>query len=138
MDTACGQELTYPRPPSHYADQEEPPQEGERFDYDAHPTRYYFDVETMGSMAPDLIVNEGIKVMQQKLASIIVGLTGEAEGEGGLRSPEYGGDTWEQADQGYTTPYGGATGNQGAWGADGSTTPYGTTPYGNPGQSGWN
>ncbi len=98
--------------------------------------RYYFDVETAGNLAPDVVVNEGIKVMQQKLASIIVGLTGDGEGaEGGLRSPEYGGDAYGQ-DPGYTTPYGN-TGNQSAWGGDGGTTPYGTTPYGNPGQSGW-
>ena len=92
-------------------------------------------------MPPDVIVNEGIKVIQQKLASIIMGLTGEGEGgEGGLRSPDYnGGDGWDPADQGYTTPYGGGnTGAQGGWGADGGTTPYGTTPYGNAGQSGWN
>ncbi len=83
-----------------------------------------------------MVVNEGIKVIQQKLASIIVGLTGDGEGgEAGLRSPEYGGDAYGQ-DPGYTTPYGN-TGNQSAWGGDGGTTPYGTTPYGNPGQSGW-
>ncbi|KAK3321000.1 DNA-directed RNA polymerase II 33 kDa polypeptide [Cercophora scortea] len=128
-------------PPSEYADWEEPPQEGEPFDYDAVPSRFYFNVETVGSFPPDAIVAEGIKVLQQKLAGLIHELT---EGEGGEngdyngpRSPEYnnGGEAaWQ--DQGYTTPYGNG-GNQSAWGGGaGGTTPYGATPYG-AGQSSW-
>lgn len=123
-------------PPSEYADWEEPPQEGEPFDYDAVPNRFYFNVETAGNLAPDVIVTEGIKVLQTKLASLIKDLTNDdsADGAGGEyngpRSPEFGGgggDAWQ--DQGYTTPYGNG-GNQSSWGGAGGTTPYGTTPYG--------
>ncbi|KAJ4307194.1 RNA polymerase II subunit 3 [Collariella sp. IMI 366227] len=67
-------------PPSEYAEWEEPPQEGEPFDYDAVPNRFYFNVESAGNLAPDVIVSEGIKVLQQKLAGLIHELT---EGEGG-------------------------------------------------------
>lgn len=127
---------------SEYAAYEDPPQEGEPFDYDAEPNRFYVRVETSGCLPPDTIVQEGVKVLQQKLAGLIHELT---EGEGGAaagggnyngpQSPEYsGGEGWQ--DQGYTTPYGNG-GNQSSWGGAGGTTPYGTTPYGNPGQSGW-
>lgn len=131
------------RPPSEYASYEDPPQEGEPFDYDAEPSRFYVRVETAGGLPPDSIVQEGVKVLQQKLAGLIHELNegeGDAGGAGanynGPQSPEYsGGAGWQ--DQGYTTPYGNG-GNQSSWGgAAGGTTPYGTTPYGNPGQSGW-
>jgi DNA-directed RNA polymerase II subunit RPB3 len=120
---------------------EDPPQEGEPFDYDAVPNRFYFDVESTGSLAPEVIVQEGIKVMQQKLAQIIQGLTEDdgganaANGYAGPRSPDdNGGDAWN--DQGFTTPYGNG-GNQSSWGGQGGTTPYSSTPFGDPGQTGW-
>ena len=125
------------RPLSRYADLEEPPQEGEPFDYDAVPNTFYFDVETAGGLSPDQIVIQGIKVLQHKLAGLIHDIEGDGEGDyNGPRSPEYGGggDAWQ--DQGYTTPYGNA-GQPSGWGAGGATTPYGTTPYGNPGQNSW-
>jgi DNA-directed RNA polymerase II subunit RPB3 len=132
--------LTFPtRPPSKYADREDPPQEGEAFNYDAVPGVFYFDVESAGGMPADIIIPEGISVLQQKLASVIQGLM-EPDGDGangdydGPRSPGGFGDGGFQ-DPGYTTPYGNG-GNQGAWGG-GGTTPYGQTPYGNAGQSGW-
>jgi DNA-directed RNA polymerase II subunit RPB3 len=96
------------------------------------PNRFYFNVETAGSMPADAIVTEGIKVLQMKLAGLVHNLSDEGDdGEyNGPRSPEYagGGDGWGQ-DQGFTTPYGNG-GNQSAWGGAGGTTPYGTTPYG--------
>ncbi|KAK0634983.1 DNA-directed RNA polymerase [Bombardia bombarda] len=128
-------------PMSEYADWEEPPQEGEPFDYDAVANRFYFNVETAGNIPPETIVTEGIKVLQQKLAGLIHELTeGDNEnGNGdynGPRSPEFngGGEGWQ--DPGYTTPYGNG-GNQSAWGGGGATTPYGQTPYGGAGQGGW-
>ncbi|KAL9949543.1 45 kDa subunit of RNA polymerase II [Verticillium nonalfalfae] len=133
-------------PKSRNADQEDPPQEGEPFDFDAKPGRFYFDVETVGSLDPDQIIQEGIKIMQEKLALMLHTLTGEAEGGGmdggdfdGPRSPDMNMDGQGWNDQGYTTPYNG--GNQTAWGGGGSaTTPYNNaTPYGASGQSGgWN
>ncbi|KAL2117242.1 hypothetical protein VTJ04DRAFT_9410 [Mycothermus thermophilus] len=119
-------------PPSEYAAWEEPPQEGEPFDYDAVPNRFYFNVETAGPLPPDVIISEGIKVLQQKLAGLIHELADEGSGaNGGPRSPEYGaGAAMDGFNGGYTTPFGNAAGNQSAWGGAGGTTPYGTTPYG--------
>lgn len=127
-------------PKSKYADWEDPPQEGEPFDYDAVPSRFYFEVESAGNMEPDAIIQEGIKTLQTKLAGLIHGL-GEKDGMNGdydgPRSPDAnmgGGNDWQ--DQGFTTPYGNG-GNQSAWGGGGGATPYGQTPYGNSGQGGW-
>ncbi|KAI0601906.1 DNA-directed RNA polymerase [Biscogniauxia sp. FL1348] len=124
-------------PKSKYADWEEPPAEGEPFDYNAVPSRFYYEVEGAGNIEPDAIIQEGIKELQKKLAGLIHGL-GENDGMNGdydgPRSPDAmdGGVGWQ--DQGYTTPYGNA-GNASAWGG-GAATAYGTTPYGNSG-AGW-
>lgn len=100
------------------------PAEDEPFDYNAVPTRFFFDVETVGGIDPDQIVLQGIKHLQQKLASVIHELSGDS-GDGvdfgGAQSPQMNGGYAGQ-DAGYTTPYGGG----------GSTTPFGATPYGGP------
>lgn len=131
-----------PRPKSKYAAWEEPAQEGEPFDYDAVPERFYFEVESVGNLDPDAIVQQGIKVLQQKLAACIQDLT---EGEGGNdgfdgpRSPDMGmngANGWDNP--GYTTPYQ-AGGQASTWGGQqGGATPYGATPYGQPAANGWN
>ena len=135
--------LTHRRPQSKYAAWEDPPQEGEPFDYDAVPGRFYFEVESAGALEPDAIVQQGIKVLQQKLAAIIQDLTdgdGPAMNGGDFgppRSPdaEMNGAGWN--DPGYTTPYGNG-GGASAWGGQGAATPYGATPYGqNAGSNGW-
>ena len=138
-------DLTNHRPKSKYAEWEEPPQEGEPFDFDAVPERFYFEVESAGNLEPDAIIQQGIKVLQQKLAAVIRDLT-DGEGQtngvngGGFdapRSPDMGmnGQGWQ--DQGYTTPYGQNGGNAGTWGNAGAATPYGATPYGQNGPNGW-
>ncbi len=144
-------------PKSKYADWEEPAQEGEPFNYDAVPGRFYFELESAGNMEPDAVVQEGIKVLQQKLAGIIAGLGSGTEGldgaldmGGGMsggddfgapRSPGFGGadEPWNGGggDQaGFATPYGAAPAPTGEWG-NGSTTPYGATPYGASGGESW-
>ncbi|MCJ1400285.1 45 kDa subunit of RNA polymerase II [Xylographa trunciseda] len=129
-------------PKSKNAEWEEPPLEGAPFNYDAQPSEFYFDVESIGNLEPDAVIQQGIKVMQQKLAAVIQELTGD-EGRGGEveyepRSPgamnggaagDYGGGI----EGGYTTPYGNG-GNASAWGGGGQT-PYGATPYGQ--NNGW-
>lgn len=100
------------------------------------PTRFFFDVETVGGLEPDQIVTQGIKTLQTKLAEVIHVLRGgdEANGAdfGGAQSPQMNGAGFGGQDNGYTTPYAG--GNASVWGAAnpaaGSTTPYGATPYG--------
>ena len=107
------------------------PQEGEAFDYDAVPTRFFFDVETVGGLEPDQIVQQGIKVLQQKLAGVIQELQGGDDSHGmdgfGGQSPQMNGAGYGVQDPGYTTPA--AYGGNSAWGG-GATTPYGATPYG--------
>lgn len=142
-------------PKSKYAEWEEPAQEGEPFDYDAVPGRFYFELESAGNMEPDVVVQEGIKVLQQKLAGIIAGLGSTAEGlDAGM---DMGGDM-NGADEyvpqspggfgggggafggaaGSFTPYDSAPAGDagGQWGV-GGTTPYGATPYGSGGDA-WN
>ncbi|KAI5299168.1 45 kDa subunit of RNA polymerase II [Ascosphaera pollenicola] len=118
------------------------------FDYDAVPSVFYFDVESVGSLEPDAIVQQGITVLQRKLANVISSL--EAS-EGGNAEDAFGGamgmdlpggqspDGYEppEATDGGFTSYGMGSGapEQGGgsvWGAPGmgGATPYGTTPYG--------
>ncbi|KAH7367243.1 DNA-directed RNA polymerase II subunit RPB3 [Plectosphaerella cucumerina] len=130
-------------PDSKNAHQEDPPQENEPFDYNAVPSKFYFDVESAGNIEPDQIIQEGIKIMQEKLALVLHTLTGEADtamnGDDfdGPRSPNMAMDEGGWQDQGYTTPYN--AGNQSSWGGNNATTPYNTsTPYGASGSSGWN
>ncbi|CAJ2511617.1 Uu.00g072420.m01.CDS01 [Anthostomella pinea] len=125
-------------PASKNANFEEPPAEGEPFDYDAVPSKFYFEVESAGNIEPDNIIHEGIKEIQKKLAGLIHGLgenDGMDAGYDGPRSPDGmdGGAGWQ--DQGFTTPYGN-TGGTTAWGGGGAATAYGTTPYGNSGSGG--
>jgi DNA-directed RNA polymerase II subunit RPB3 len=114
-----------------------PEQEGEPFNYDAVPTRFFYDVETVGGLPPDQIVLKGIQTLQMKLANIITHLreTDNMDGVdfGGAQSPTMNGGYGGQ-DAGYTTPYGGGGGGSvwapGGGAAQGGTTPYGATPYG--------
>lgn len=121
------------------------------------PSLFYFDVESVGSLEPDAIIQQGIKVLQQKLAAVIQELTGAGDGGArglngdamamdmngygaGPRSPDMngvglGGRDYDM-DHGYTTPFvngGGGGGGASAWGGGGGTTPYGATPYGQNG-----
>jgi DNA-directed RNA polymerase II subunit RPB3 len=130
------------RPKSKYAEWEEPPQDGETFDYDGVPDRFYFEVEGVGNLEPNEIIQGGIKVLQNKLAQLLHSMSGKDPDEemngafAGPRSPDMNMDTtnpWPE--QGFTTPYGNG-GSQSAWGGN-ATTPYTTTPYGQSGQSGW-
>lgn len=103
------------------------------FNPDAVPSTFFFDVEGIGNLEPDQIVQQGIRVLQNKLAEIIQGLggagMGDMNGDGG-QSP----DAYEPApaDAGYTTAYqpNGTGGQTSAWGGMGGATPYGATPYG--------
>ncbi|KAF4594882.1 RNA polymerase II subunit 3 [Ophiocordyceps camponoti-floridani] len=144
-------------PKSKYAEWEEPPQEGEPFNYDAVPDRFYFEVETSGTMEPDQIVQGGIRALQQKVGALLKGLDprkygGDEADFDEPRSPDMNmdGGTTPWQDQGTSTPYGGHmtaygggnTAYGGGGGSGGGGTSYGggagpfdaTTPYG---QSSW-
>jgi len=111
------------------------------FDYDAEPDRFYFNVETVGTIDAETCFQQGIRVLQQKIAGVINELTpsgaANAEEEYAPRSPD-------AVDQGLGagggfTPYGGAASAWGGttpYGGGGGATQYGaTTPYGQP--NGW-
>lgn len=117
------------RPKSKYAAWEDPPQDGEPFDYDAVPTRFYFEVESAGNLEPDSVIQQGIRVLQQKLAVVIQDL-GEEDTAGGMngadsyapRSPDVGvngGAGWADS---YTTPFGNS-GQANSW-EGGAATPF--------------
>ncbi|TFA98627.1 DNA-directed RNA polymerase II subunit RPB3 [Trichoderma ghanense] len=126
-------------PKSKYAEWEEPPQEGEPFDYDAVPNRFYFEVEASGTLEPDLIIQGGIRVLQQKIGALLKGLDprkygGDDTDMDGPRSPDMNmdGGTTPWQDGGYTTPYGNNTAYGGGNTAYGGGTSYGggATAYG--------
>lgn len=133
------------RPNSKNAGWEDPPADGAPFDYDAQPSKFYLEIESIGNLEPDAVVQQGIKVIQQKLAAVLQELEGSsrdggrgvtdgfgAGDDGGAGGMVNGGGGDYMGEQGYTTPYvnnGGAS----TWG--GGATPYGATPYGQ--QNGW-
>ncbi|KAM4060553.1 RNA polymerase rpb3/RpoA insert domain-containing protein [Hirsutella rhossiliensis] len=126
-------------PKSKYAEWEEPPQEGEPFNYDAVPDRFYFEVETSGTMEPDQIVQGGIRALQQKIGALLKGLDprkygGDEADFDGPRSPDLNmdGGTTPWQDQGTTTPYGG---NMTAYGGGNTSYGGGGTSYGGAGTS---
>lgn len=96
------------------------------------------DIETVGSLPPDEILRQGIKYLQEKLASVVQSIQQtnggiDPEGYDGGRSPDmngqngYGGG--DRFDDGFTTPYGGDAG------VNGGTTPFGG--YGGGYSNGW-
>lgn len=137
------------RPLSKNATWEDPPSSTLPFDYDAAPSRFYFEVESVGNLEPDVLVQQAVKVMQQKLAVVIRDLeggsgnpdaplgdpNGPAAGPDGLGfgNPGFGASDPGPGEQGFATPFLGAQETGSVWG--GGATPYGATPYG---QNGWN
>lgn len=102
------------------------------------PTRFFYNVETVGGLSPDEIVTQGIGVLQEKLAGVIAELTGVRGGQdgdfGGAQSPTMNGGY--AGDGAFTPGYGGASQyGDPMGGVQGGTTPFGATPYG--GGSNW-
>ena len=140
-------------PRSKNAEWEEPPQEGEPFDYDKEPDRFYINIEGTGVMPPDTIFHSAVKTLQTKLASMLQELSPNAQQNQDLAQPPQSPDMMDMtgAATAYnnTTAYGAGSvygggggfggGNTSVWGGagggvPGGTTPYGATPYG---QNGW-
>lgn len=102
-------------PKSKNADWEEPPKDNEPFDYNAKPSKFYMNVETVGPLKPNEVVSRGVEVLQKKLAGIIQALermdrqaaAGPAEINGG--NSHYGGNT------GMFSPNDGGYGNNRQW-----------------------
>jgi DNA-directed RNA polymerase II subunit RPB3 len=105
---------------------------------DAVPTQFYMTVETVGSLDAAECFQQGIRVLQQKVANIFEELTG-ATTQGAYTNGNAGGND-EYVPQspgemagGYTAYQG--PGSQSAWGGAGYQTQYGTSPQYNGG--GW-
>lgn len=58
-------------PESKNAGEEEPPAEGAPFDPNRKANRFYFDVETVGSMHPAEIVETGLSLLEYRTAQIV-------------------------------------------------------------------
>ncbi|KAM6502272.1 DNA-directed RNA polymerase II, subunit 3 [Amanita muscaria] len=132
-------------PLSENAKEEEAPRDDELFDFNGQPTKFYFEVETDGSLGPQEVVMKGLAELQTKLANLILGLKSQPEfdmmangeqnkgqvtenawggGGGGAGSSTSGG----AGSGGWTAPggWGGATSPR-AGGWAGSTSPNRTT-----------
>ncbi|KZP34686.1 RBP11-like subunits of RNA polymerase [Athelia psychrophila] len=107
--------------------EEEPPREDEVFDYNAKPRKFYFEVETDGSLGPQEVVMKGLAELQTKLANLILGLKTQPEldmmagddGPGDAPAPT----TWGQTEPAAAAP--------GGWGATASP-PAAAPAWGNP------
>lgn len=62
-------------PPSKNSEYEDPPAEGDTFDYKAKANTFYMNVETVGSVSIEQVVLRGIDTLQKKVASILLALT---------------------------------------------------------------
>lgn len=62
-----------------------PPSTTAPFAYDAVPSKFYLEVESVGNLEPDAVVQQAIKVLQQKLAAVIQELEGP-HADGGFRA----------------------------------------------------
>ncbi|TFK54215.1 RBP11-like subunits of RNA polymerase [Heliocybe sulcata] len=68
-------------PLSDNAREEEPPRDDEPFDFNAKPQRFYFEVETDGSLGPQEVVMKGLQELQRKLANLVLNAKAEQEPE---------------------------------------------------------
>lgn len=102
------------------------------------PSRFYLDVESVGSLPPDEILQQGIKYLQEKLAAVIDTFNSKNEtADGfpdGVRSPgqDYALGGMGGGGAGYETPYGAGQDGRTPYGAGGfgGSTPYGNAPNG--------
>ncbi|KAG5651770.1 hypothetical protein H0H81_007523 [Sphagnurus paluster] len=104
------------------AQEEEPPRDGEPFDFNAQPRTFYFDVETDGSLGPQEVVMKGLAELQTKLANLILGLKSQPELDMLTSAdPHSNGhattDTWGGDGGGGAAGWGPAAGGGGGWGA---------------------
>jgi DNA-directed RNA polymerase II subunit RPB3 len=64
-------------PKSRHAELERYPQDSEAYVPGAEPTKFFFDLETAGTMRPGAIVAQGLAVLQSKLAAVQVAIDEE-------------------------------------------------------------
>ncbi|KAJ7703177.1 DNA-directed RNA polymerase [Mycena rosella] len=100
------------------ASEEEPPRDDEAFDFNATPGKFYFEVETDGSLGPQEVVMQGLAALQSKLATIVLGLKktepNMVPGERGDEAPPA--DAWASGAGWGEGGAGGGGGNASGWG----------------------
>jgi len=147
-------------PLSANAAEEDAPRDDEPFDYDAKPEKFYFEVETDGSLGPQEVVMKGLTELQTKLANLVLGLKSDPNeldalggDAGGAQLPPANGMPTTQAaprqagwgQEASPSGWGGAAatpgGGGGAWGASptsGGTAWGGSSGSGaSPSAGGW-
>ncbi|KIM91837.1 hypothetical protein PILCRDRAFT_809813 [Piloderma croceum F 1598] len=123
-------------PLSENAKEEDPPRDDEAFDFNAKPRKFYFEVETDGSLGPQEVVMKGLAELQTKLANLILGLKTQPDID-----PISGGDANVAGTNGGTTTggWGGQPEVNGTGGGWGSTSPNAAAGWGtntSPGAAG--
>lgn len=130
------------------AKEEEPPREDEVFDYNAKPNKFYFDVETDGSLTAQDVVMKGLTELSRKLGNLLLGIKRAEEpeieeagvngaGADGMGAPMGGGDAWSQSPPvgGATSQWSGAANSPGSggWNPGGATSAWGGNAQSSPG-----
>ncbi|KIY73033.1 RBP11-like subunits of RNA polymerase [Cylindrobasidium torrendii FP15055 ss-10] len=134
--------------------EEEEPRDDDAFDYLAKPNKFYFEVETDGSLGPQEVVMKGIAELKKKLENLVLGLKAPAELDAGFGVDEpmnSAPPAWDQpapanawntgnnaanSSWGSNSPRGG--GGASAWGAASSPTGAGaTSAWGGGSAAGW-
>jgi len=128
-------------PLSHNAKEEVAPAPGDVFNYSAQPDRFYFDVETIGSLTPREVVQRALAELQKNLGNLVHALTTTAD-----PGPDVAMDAalaGAPQTNGLGTSYGGATQAPGSsWGGASnvpgpSSNGWGTADTSPGGPSGW-
>lgn len=114
-------------PLSANAAEEEAPRDDEQFDYNGKPQKFYFEVETDGSLGPQEVVMKGLTELQTKLANLILGLKSDPNDLDTL-----GGDAGGQLPAVNGTA---AAPRAPGWGQEAAATGWGGTVA--PGSGGW-
>ncbi|KAL0576655.1 hypothetical protein V5O48_005315 [Marasmius crinis-equi] len=118
--------------------EEEPPRDDEVFDFNAKPNKFYFDVETDGSLGPQEVVMKGLAELQKKLANLILGLKSQPEVDMLANTDQPQPDTGAPAAA--ASGWGAGGGGGGGWGDGGSTSAWGggaSPSRGGGGTSAW-
>ncbi|KAG1732220.1 DNA-directed RNA polymerase II, subunit 3 [Suillus paluster] len=117
------------------AKEEEAPRDDEVFDFNAKPRKFYFEVETDGSLGPQEVIMKGLAELQTKLANLILGLKEGVELPTGGDTAQAGvvadGVRMPASGAGYASPAGG--GGWSAGGGSGSGGGWSTSPAQNTG-----
>jgi len=125
-------------PVSENGREEEPLQEDAPFDFNAKPTKFYLNVETVGSLTPKDVVMKGLAELTKKLAFLThqIDSGGDVEMEGGANdgprmngSGGYGG--YNASNARGANGFGSSASPSGAWGGSPNSG------WGNTGNSDW-